>query len=268
MTFGDQGTPYEPYDPWAAERERVRKARRARSAAAAAVGVLLVAAAGAGMVLYSGGDGKGGGAVAKTSASPRAAAAPSVSAALPSDAPSSLPSLLARPVIRPEQAFPSKSVRLKDGSRYERVDLATTTECARGMSQQLAAVVQQGKGCLRLTAALFTDADRRSQITVTVVSFRRAEDSGMVFGMAAMDPLTYQVVSLDPPPQAGLPTVPPGSAGVFRRLMTVRSVVFANGQWGDGSETGEAALTKETEGLLKRVNDTVVAYEEGKDGNL
>ncbi|TQJ87633.1 hypothetical protein [Streptomyces sp. SLBN-31] len=265
MTFGDQGT---PYDPWAAERERIRRARRARAAAGAAVGVVLVGAAGAGMVLYSG-DGGDQGAAAKTSGSPRAAAPDvRVSASLSSDAPSSLPSLLARPVIRPEQAFPSKSVRLKDGSRYERVDLATTTECARGMSQELAAIVQQGKGCLRLTAALFTDADRRSQITVTVVSFRRAEDSGMVFGMASMDPVTYQVVSLDPPPQAGLPTVPPGSAGVFRRLATVRSVVFANGQWGDGSESGEAALTQETEGLLKLVNDTVVAYEEGKGGNL
>ncbi|MFJ9723392.1 hypothetical protein ACIRP3_11640 [Streptomyces sp. NPDC101209] len=265
MTFGDQGT---PYDPWAAERERIRRARRARSAAAAAVGVVLVAAAGAGMVLYSG-DGTGEAAAAKTSGSPRVSATPDVrvSGSL-SGAPSSLPSLLARPVIRPEQAFPSKSVRLKDGSRYERVDLATTTECARGMSQQLAAVAQQGKGCVRLTAALFTDADRRSQITVTVVSFRRAEDSGTVFGMASMDPVTYQVVSLDPPAQAGLPTVPPGSAGVFRRLATVRSVVFANGQWGDGSETAEAALTKETEGLLRHVNDTVVAYEEGKGGSL
>lgn len=48
-----------------------------------------------------------------------------------------------------------------------------------------------------------------------------------------------------------MPTVPPGSAGVFRRLMTVRSVVFANGQWGDGAETGEAELTRQTEGLLR-----------------
>jgi hypothetical protein len=50
---------------------------------------------------------------------------------------------------------------------------------------------------------------------------------------------------------------------VFRRLMTVRSVVFANGQWGDGSETGEADLTRQTEDLLQYVNDNVVAYEEG-----
>lgn len=46
--------------------------------------------------------------------------------------------------------------------------------------------------------------------------------------------------------------------------MTVRSVVFANGQWGDGSETGEAELTAQTEGLLKHVMDTVVAYEDGE----
>jgi hypothetical protein len=188
---------------------------------------------------------------------------PSVEATLPSDAPTALPSLLARPVIRPEQAFPEKNVLLKNGSRYARVDLATTTDCARGMSAELAKLIEQGQECVRLTAALFTDADRRSQVTVTVLSFRRVEDASRVFMMASMDPVTYQVVSLDPPPEAGLPTVPPGSAGVFRRLMTVRSVVFANGQWGDGAETDEAALTKQTEDLLQYVNDKVVAYEQG-----
>ena len=114
-----------------------------------------------------------------------------------------------------------------------------------------------------MTAALFTDAERRSQVTVTVLSFRRVEDASRVFAMASMDPVTYQVVSLDPPPEAGLPTVPPGSAGMFRRLMTVRSVVFANGQWADGAETREKALTQQTEGLLEYVNDKVVAHEDG-----
>ncbi|MCI3270220.1 hypothetical protein [Streptomyces cylindrosporus] len=213
MSFDDQGT---------------RHGRRW----GAAVVVLAGAVAAGGVALYvgKGGDGT---AVPVPTATPRAAAA-APSAALPSDVPSALPSLLARPVIRPEQAFPEQHVRLEDGSRFERVDLATTTQCARGMSQELAAVVQQGAGCVRLTAALFTDVDRRSQITITVVSFKRAEDMGLVFGMASTDPVTYQTVSLDPPPSAGLPTVPPGSAGVFRRLATVRSVVFANGQWGDG----------------------------------
>ncbi|MYR41865.1 hypothetical protein GTW67_07480 [Streptomyces sp. SID5910] len=216
------------------------------------------------MTLTGGEDDRQAAAPAPT-ATATAVAVPSVSVTLPSDAPSSLPSLLARPVVRPEQAFPETAVRLPDGSRYERVDLATTTECARGTSPELAALIDQGKGCLRLTAALFTDTDRRSQVTVTVVSFRRAEDAGSVFGLASMDPVTYQTVSLDPPPEANMPTVPPGSAGVFRRLMTVRSVVFANGQWGDGAETGETELTRQTEGLLQYVNDNVVAYEDGDD---
>lgn len=68
-----------------------------------------------------------------------AVAVPSVSVTMPS----SLPSLLARPVVRPEQAFPETNVRLPDGSRYERVDQATTTECARGTSQELAALIDQ-----------------------------------------------------------------------------------------------------------------------------
>ncbi|MEU9665886.1 hypothetical protein AB0E25_09870 [Streptomyces bobili] len=282
MTFGDQGFPYGPPDPFAQyaaeqhrieqeriEQGRIRRRRRNRRAAVAGIGAVLVAAVAAGVVMAAGDDGDGPAAAppaATASPSGARSAVPSVDASLPSDAPSSLPSLLARPVIRPEQAFPSKSVRLGDGSRYSRVDLATTTDCARGMSAELAELIQQGEKCSRLTAALFTDSDRRSQVTVSVLSFARVEDATRVFMMASMDPVTYQVVSLDPPPEAGLPTVPPGSAGVFRRVMTVRSVVFANGQWGDGSETGEAELTAQTEGLLKYVMDTVVAYEDGKTG--
>lgn len=272
MTFGDHGIPPipphtpDPYALWVAEQERIRRRGRTRRAVAAAgTGVVLVAAIAAGAVMYAGGgEGDGTAAAPPTSAtSDSGTPAPSVTVSLPSDAPAALPSLLARPVIRPEQAFPQQNVRLKDGSRYHRVDLATTTDCARGVSQELAALLEQGEGCVRLTAALFTDTERRSQVTVSVLSFRRVEDASGVFMMASMDPVTYQVVSLDPPPEAGLPTVPPGSPGVFRRLMTVRSVVFANGQWGDGTETGEAELTGQTEGLLQYVNDTVAAYEQG-----
>lgn len=284
MTFGDQGMPYGPPDPhasygppdpyaqWAAEQERIRRRRRTRRTVAAGTGAVLAAAIAAGVALHTGGDDNDDSAATTATATATSSAPKSDAAATPvpsvnvdvSNAPTALPSLLARPVIRPEQAFPAKSVRLKDGSRYTRVDLATTTDCSRGMSQQLAQLIEQGEECSRLTAALFTDHDRRSQVTVSVLSFRRVEDASRVFMMTSMDPVTYQVVSLDPPPSAGLPTVPPGSAGVFRRVMTVRSVVFANGQWGDGSETGEAELTRQTEGLLAYVNGTVAAYEEGK----
>ncbi|MFF4584372.1 hypothetical protein [Streptomyces sp. NPDC001388] len=258
----------DPYAPFVAQQEHIRR-RRTRRAVAAGAGVVLAGAIAAGALMIAGGDERPTAAsdtTASDTATPDTAAAPSVDVSLPSDAPSSLPSLLARPVIRPEQAFPATNVRLPDGSRYTRVDMATTTDCAEGMSPELAQLIEQGAECSRLTAALFTDAERLSQITVTVLSFARVEDASRVFMMASMDPVTYQVVSLDPPPQAGLPTVPPGSAGVFRRVMTVRSVVFANGQWGDGKETGEAELTAETEGLLRHVNDTVVAYEDGRTG--
>ncbi|GAA3805128.1 hypothetical protein GCM10023083_45410 [Streptomyces phyllanthi] len=233
-----------------------------------AVGAALVAAVAAGAAMYTGDRA---GADSEAAATPAAdtlsrTPVPSVSVAPPSNAPSALPSLLERPIIRPGQAFPEKTVRLKDGSAYERVDLASTDDCPRGMSPELAELIEQGKECSRLTAALFTDAERRSQVTVTVLSFERPEDASRVFMMASMDPVTYQVVSLDPPPEAGMPTVPPGSAGVFQRLMTVRSVVFANGQWGDGAETEEDAITRQTTDLLKHVSDTVVAYEDGRAG--
>ncbi|MFF0202632.1 hypothetical protein [Streptomyces sp. NPDC005017] len=267
---GHPGAPYGGPDPqaaWAAERERSRR-RRGRRVAVAVTGGVLTAAVAAGAVLLTGDDEDPAAAPATTrsttsepSGSP---AVPRVDIGEPSNAPSALPSLLARPVIGAEQAFPKETVTLEDGSVYERVDMATTTDCARGMSAELAELIEQGEPCARMTAALFTDADRRSQVTVSVLSFDRPGDASRVFAMASMDPVTYQVVSLDPAPGAGLPTVPPGSPGLFERLMTVRSVVFANGQWGDGAETGEAELTRQTQGLLQYVNDDVLAYEENR----
>ncbi|MGP4051110.1 hypothetical protein [Streptomyces sp. 2A115] len=268
MSFGDQGMSYGPPDPyaqWVAEQERMRRRRRTRLAAGSAVGVVLAAAVAAGVVLYVGGTGEeGAGAAEPVTGTTSGKPVPSVVIESPSGAPSSLPSLLERPVVTPEQAFPEKSVRLADGTSYERVDVTTTTDCPLVMSQELAALIEQGEECAQFTAALFTDAERRSQVTVAVLSFQRVEDASRVFAMASMDPVTYQVVSLDPPPEAGLATVPPGSAGVFQRLMTVRSVVFANGQWGDGTEKDEAAITKQTAGLLEYVNEKVVAHEDGE----
>ncbi|MEV0227188.1 hypothetical protein [Streptomyces sp. NPDC050704] len=63
MSFGDQGMPHRPPDPyaqWVAERERLRRRRRTRLVAGSAVGVALVAAVAAGVVLYadSGGPGR------------------------------------------------------------------------------------------------------------------------------------------------------------------------------------------------------------------
>ncbi|MGV9456169.1 hypothetical protein [Streptomyces sp. NPDC003635] len=277
MTFHDHGTPYgqpaqpDPQAAWAAEQERIHRRRGRRVAAAVTGGVLAVAVA-AGSLLLLGGDGEDTAAAPEPTASATpepspTSAVPRVDVGTPSNAPSALPSLLARPIIGPQQAFPKETVTLEDGSAYERVDLVTTTDCARGMSQELAELIEQGEPCARMTAALFTDADRRSQVTVSVLSFENVEDASRVFMMASMDPVTYQVVSLDPAPEAGLPTVPPGSSGVFERRMTVRSVVFANGQWGDGSETRVDELTRQTQGLLQYVHDDVMAYEgDGSEG--
>ncbi|MFF1445781.1 hypothetical protein [Streptomyces sp. NPDC058295] len=265
MTFGDQGRGFPP------EQGRIRRRRRARRSAAVGSCAALVAAVAAGTMLIADeddGDRPGSAPPATAKATATASAltdAPSTGPEFPSYATSALPSLLARPIVRPEQAFPSTSVRLRDGSRYARVDLSTTVDCARGVSPALARLVEQGEGCSRSTAALFTDTERRSQVTVTVLSFERVEDASRVFTMASTDPVTYRVDPLDPPAEAGLPTVPPGSSGVSRRAMTVRSVLFANGRWGDGAKTGEAELTSRTEGLLRRADDTVAVYEEGRN---
>ncbi|MER5296154.1 hypothetical protein ABT382_29445 [Streptomyces pharetrae] len=258
MTFGDQGI--DPCARRVVERAGPRGRRRARPGTARVTGAVLLAAVAAGTVTHTGGDDGVSTAPAPATTATTATTAdtpPAPGVAAPHPAP------LAHSAIRPEQAFPETGVRLESGSRYERVDLATTPDCARGMPSQPAALVQRGEGCLRLTAALFTDVERRSQVTVTVLSFRRAEDASVVFERASVAPVAHRAISLDPPPGAGVPTVPPGSAGVFRRLMTDRSVVLAHGRWGDGARTEKAALTRRTEELLRYAGDRVAAHEQG-----
>ncbi|MDR6973443.1 hypothetical protein J2X68_000112 [Streptomyces sp. 3330] len=269
MTFGDQG-PGSP--PGQGRIRRRRRTRRSAAVGSCAALVAAVAAVAAGTVLSA--DEEDGPrtvsappATAATASRtvPGPAAVPSGAAGPPSRSASALASLLARPVVRPEQAFPSTGVRLQDGSRYARVDLSTTVDCARGVSPGLARLAGQGAGCSRSTAALFTDTGRRSQVTVTVLSFERVEDAWRVFTTASADPVTYQAYPLDPPAEAGLPTVPQSAAEVSRRAVTVRSVVFATGRRGDADGSGPAELAARTEGLLQRADDTVTAYEEGRN---
>ncbi|MCC3769439.1 hypothetical protein K6I34_001621, partial [Streptomyces sp. UNOC14_S4] len=185
-------------------------------------------------------------------------------ASLPPDAPTALPSLLARPVISAEQAFPDETVKGESGTEFHRVDVASTTDCSRGVSPELAGVIAQGQGCLRLTSALYTDAAKKSRITIGVLSFKRAEDAATVFGMAGLDPLKYEVASLDPPQGSGLDPVPPHTPATFGRVMTVRSVVFANAEWGDGRATDEPGLSRENTELLGHFQRTVGDYEEDR----
>ncbi|RLU83979.1 hypothetical protein CTZ27_27820 [Streptomyces griseocarneus] len=197
---------------------------------------------------------------------PSGASVPSVRGSLPSDAPAALPSLLARPVISPEQAFPDETVKGESGTEYHRVDVASTTDCSRGVSPELAGVIGQGQGCLRLTSALYTDAAKQSRITIGVLSFKRAEDAAAVVGMASFDPLKYEVVSLDPPQGSGMDPVPPHTPATFNHLMTVRSTVFANAEWGDGRATDEPELSRENAELLGHFQRTIADYEEGRKG--
>jgi hypothetical protein len=258
------------YDTWHAEQQRRReeeRRRRARRAAGAGAVVAVAAAVLLGVVLWPAGSGAvpSGSAASASAGSGGDASAPAVDVGMPSDAPPALTEALRRPVITTEQAFPETSVKTDDAT-YRRVDLSGTTDCGGRMSQQLADLIAQGEPCVRQSAALYTDPAGKAQVTVTVLSFEKQEDAIRVFSMASMDPVSYQVVALDPPPASGLPPVPPGSAGVFERLMTVRSVVFASGQWTDGGETGEAELTAHTQALLEHVNATVVRHEDPAAG--
>jgi len=205
------------------------------------------------------------GASATGSASPSAAPGGGVSArgTLPSNAPSILPSLLAKPIIDPTRAFPDDLVVGASGARYKRLALQSTTDCSLAVSAEFAALFRQpGNACARATGALFTDERQASRVTVMVLSFRQAEGMGVAFGMASLDPVTYQTISIDPPEGSPVPPAEQGGGGVFKRLAVVRSVVFVNGQWADAKSLDEAGLTTQVDDLLAYVNGNVTAYED------
>ncbi|MCF2529476.1 hypothetical protein [Yinghuangia soli] len=163
--------------------------------------------------------------------------------------------------ITPRQAFRDEKVVVPSGGIYERVLMYTPADCREMMSRELAAVIEQGRGCAQLTGALYTDAARGLQITVSVLSMKDVNDAAAAFGLAVLDPVRYQIAALDPRPGAGVAAPPDGSPGAFARIMTVRSVVFASAQWSDGRNEASEKLTVPMTELLAYVNARVASYE-------
>ncbi|WP_051821131.1 hypothetical protein [Streptomyces sp. NRRL F-5065] len=254
MSHDDQGGRGRPAGTGAAG---PRRRRRTRVLLAAAAGGVLVAAVAVDTPPPSAPGGEPPPAAARTTAG---TSAPSVPAGLPGTVDGRPP----RPAVRPERAFPATAVRLPDGSRYKRLDLVTTADCAHPLGP--GALAGRAENCRRLTAALFTDAERRSRVTVTVVSFGRAEDASALRAVLAGASAGDRGNPLDPPPGSGLPAAPAGAPSVRRDLPAVRSVVLADGRWADGSPADARALTRQTEGLARYVRDNVVSYEEGGVG--
>jgi hypothetical protein len=93
------------------------------------------------------------------------------------------------------------------------------------------------------------------------LSFRRVEDASSAVVVTKLDPIKYQVASLDPPSGSGLQTAPANVGGVVESVMTVRSVVLASAQWSNGGEAAEPALMQHATDLLGYANAKVVAYE-------
>ncbi|MBQ0830051.1 hypothetical protein [Streptomyces tagetis] len=255
MSHDDQGGRGRPPGPGAAGAAVPRRRRRTRVVLAVTAGGVLAAAVAVDAPPPSGPGGDPPPAASRTTAG---TSTPSV--ALPGTADGRPP----LPAVRPERAFPATAVRLPDGSRYKRLDLVTTADCSHPMGP--GALAGRDEGCRRLTAALFTDAERRSRVTVTVVSFRRAEDASALCAALTGSAAGRRAVPLDPPPGSGLPPAPPGAPAVRRHLPAARSVVLADGRWADGGTAGAEALTRQTEGLARYARDNVVAYEGGGAG--
>lgn len=165
------------------------------------------------------------------------------------------------------RAFPDRLVRLGSGAEYRRVTTATTDDCRGAVTPELGALMARGDGCAQVTSALYTDAERATQITVSVLTFRRAEDVAAVLAKTSTDPVDHQVLPLDPPAGSGLTRLTPRTPGVFQGGNAGRSVVLATGMPSDGRLKDPEELGRLGGELLDYVQRKVNAYQgSGGDG--
>ncbi|MFH8366123.1 hypothetical protein [Streptomyces sp. NPDC018031] len=189
---------------------------------------------------------------------PRAAAPPE-----PGDEPTGPASPAGSSPVTSDRAFPDRTVRLRSGTEHRRLTTATTDDCRRAVSPNLAALIAEGKGCLQVTSALYTDRDR-AQFTVSVLTFRRADDLAAVLAKASTDPVGHQVLPLAPPTGSGLARLTAETPGVFQGGTTARSVVIATGRPSDGRAGDTESLSRDGGELLAYVRENVAAHERGE----
>ncbi|MCH0542160.1 hypothetical protein I3F58_21915 [Streptomyces sp. MUM 203J] len=185
--------------------------------------------------------------------------------AAPAQAASPAPTVAAaaadRPVIPLEQAFPPE-VSDGRGGTYTKVGAAALESCTEpdSVGPTLIAHIEEGEGCLGEHIALYKDA-QNNQYNLAVFTMKDPKDTVRIVTELTMAFHDYQVAAQAPPPDSGLPVLPPDSGLIQAFNGQGRAMVAGLAQWSDGAHRDFQDLGERLNPLLRKVSENVGRHE-------
>ncbi|MEU9475198.1 hypothetical protein [Streptomyces sp. NPDC048191] len=265
MMEGNQGTHDERWNEFVREFEEstgvhgpgtavpgapAKRPRRRTLTAVTAVAGAVAVVAGAGFWLSAGHGKRHRTAAEGTAHAPAAAREPSAkpTSADPSTAPTSM--------VTVDQAFPAKV------AGYTRVMRTGGRNCAGGVGANLAAMLDEGKGCRGVIGALYKDASD-NQYTIVAFGMKDRTDVVRLVTLLSMNQTDYEVPVLTPPAGSGLRTLPADSGLVQAFAGKDKLVVAGLAQWADGRTDDYPALADRLQPLMDQVRKLAGAHDRG-----
>ncbi|MFC9331965.1 hypothetical protein [Kitasatospora sp. NPDC057015] len=166
-----------------------------------------------------------------------------------------------RPQVPLDQAFPAE-VKIASGALYTKVGATTLASCTEpdSVGPRLAAMIEQGKGCVSEQVALYKDSEN-NQFNLAVFTMRDPKDTVRLVTELTMAFDDFEVGAQAPPPTAGLRTLPPDSGMIQAFTGSGRAMIVCLGQWSDGRSDGRQQLVDRLSPLQDAIGKTVFAYE-------
>ncbi|MFI8824136.1 hypothetical protein [Streptomyces sp. NPDC053431] len=199
-----------------------------------------------------------------TATAPATSPTTTAGASAPTPAPTRAPAAAAAgtaPMVPLAEVFPARVPDGKGGA-YTRVGSAVLASCKEPdtTGPRLAALIDEGKGCVGEQVALYKDA-ANNQYNIAVFTMKDPLDTVHLVTTLSLAYDDYQVAAQAPPPGSGLATLPPTSGMVQVFSGVGRAMVVGLGQWSDGRTADFQQLVDRLSPLRNAIGDKAAAYE-------
>jgi hypothetical protein len=161
-------------------------------------------------------------------------------------------------MVTEDQAFPAQV------AGFTKVKQSGGPNCtgSGAVGPNLAAMIDQSKGCRGVIGALYKDA-QRNEYTITIFGMKDPADVAHVVTVLSMNPTDYEVGVLQPLAGSGL-TALPADSGLVQAFAGTRGLVVAGlAQWSDGRAVDFETLTNKLQPLLNAVTERAAAHDLG-----
>jgi hypothetical protein len=161
-------------------------------------------------------------------------------------------------MVSEDQAFPAQV------AGFTKVKQSGGPNCtgSGAVGPNLAAMIDQSKGCRGVIGALYKDA-QKNEYTIIIFAMKDPADVAHVVTVLSMNPTDYEVGVLQPPAGSGL-TALPADSGLVQAFAGTRGLVVAGlAQWSDGRAVDFETLTNKLQPLLNAVTERAAAHDLG-----